>query len=118
MHEDTRFPRGKGRYETRVITASGDLTGVDPLCAGNGARVALIFAAIPDVGATIEASIAIGPVVGGVLVALRTLTVGIAHCALSLERDGDIVFQPMFAQSAGNWLRVAVSEVIWHPEER
>lgn len=114
--EDSRFPRGRGHYETRRLYSGAVDSTVREVAAGNGARVGLVFAAEPDTDTTSANYVLIGTAQGNVVAPLRTLTTGIAHCALSIDRDGDIVLGPIAAQAAGTWQTLTVHEVVWHPE--
>lgn len=112
---DTRVKPGRGRLETKLLTNRADCTTVTQLCAGDGSRVGLLFCASPDTG-VISSNLLIGPRVGALVVPVRALCMGILHCALTLEKDGDIVFEPLFGVGSPGFVLVSVYGVIWHPE--
>jgi hypothetical protein len=115
--EDTRFARGRGRLETRFLAHSSDVSAVAIEIGGNGDRVSLIFAAVPALSATIADSVMIGPRQSGQIRPLRVLTPGIAHCAIHMDRDGDVVMGPFSVLGSAEFNSVNVYEVVWHPEE-
>lgn len=116
MFDDVRIRRGRGRLETKLVTSAGAMDGSSPAAGANGARVALLFAATPN-AMDIASYVVIGPRVGSAIVPVRVLVAGIPHCALTLQKDGDIVMGEIFALNGGGFAALAIHEVIWHPEE-
>lgn len=114
--EDSRFQRGRGRIETRFVTRAADASAAAIEVPGNGSRLSLIVAAIPTAAATVTDSVAIGPRQNGQLRPLRVLTVGVAHCALKLDADGDAILGPVSILSTAEWSEISVYETVWHPE--
>jgi phage-related minor tail protein len=114
--DDPRGRRGRGRLVTKYIGRTVPNATAQVVCTGNGDRVALILAIQPDVAATVSAFVAVGTPLGTGVAPVRTLNVGIPHCAIKLENDGDIVTGAFSQFGTPNILTLDAWEVVWFPE--